>query len=138
MWTFLFATCLANTAWHDRQCVMRTTLCGTCFTCFTFWRCHFSILFIYSRDLNCSLYFSTICQHCKENFAPRTEQPFITWCKFLLYVQQLLLCISFACQTFGAFFFFGDFANTTYVCTCSNWNQTTNNQVFINTDQFIG
>jgi len=41
MWTFLFATCFAYATWHNRQCVMRTALCGTCFTCFTFWRCHF-------------------------------------------------------------------------------------------------
>lgn len=56
MWTFLFATCFAYTTWHYRQCVMRTALCGTCFTCFTFWRCHFSILLIY----NCSILFNSL------------------------------------------------------------------------------
>lgn len=50
MWTFLFATCFANTAWHYRQCIMAATLCTACFTCFTSWRCHF--LSFYSTVVN--------------------------------------------------------------------------------------
>ena len=56
---------------------------------------------------------------------------------WILDIQQLLLSITFACQTFCLFFFFGNFTDTTNVCTCSNWNQTTNNQVFVDTNQFI-
>lgn len=55
----------------------------------------------------------------------------------VLDIQQLLLTVTFACQFFRLFFFTGDFTDTTNVCTCSNWNQTTNNQVFVDTNQFI-
>ena len=53
-------------------------------------------------------------------------------------IQQLLLGIAFACQAFCLFFFFGNFAYATDICTGSNWNQTTNNQVFVDTNQFVG
>ena len=59
-------------------------------------------------------------------------------CIGLLDIQQLLLGVAFTCQTFCLFFFFGNFTHTTDICTRSNWNQTTNNQVFVDTNQFVG
>lgn len=53
-------------------------------------------------------------------------------------IQQLLLAITFAGQFFGTLFFLGDFTDATYICAGSNWNQTTNNQVFVDTNQFVG
>ena len=130
VWTFLFATCLAYTNWHNFQRIMRLTLCAACFTCFTSWRCHFIILLY--LDL---LYSILLFPKCKEKL-------FLGWIsnprKFFLYIQQLLVFATFACNFFSTFFFFGDFTNTADICTCSNWNQTTYDQVFVNTDQFIG
>ena len=129
MWTFLFATCFAHADWHNFQSVMRLTLCTTCFTCFTSWRCHFTILFILNL-----LYSIQLFPFCKKKlFLGQTPGPR----KFFLYIQQLLVFATFACDFFCLFFFFGNFTNTTDICTCSNWNQTTNNQVFIDTNQFI-
>lgn len=86
-------------------------------------------------------YFSQKLPFCKQKFYFLFPPRFLTQVGYFcvrLDIQQLLLGITFTGQFFRPFFFFGDFTHTADIGTGSNWNQTTNNQVFVDTNQFIG
>ena len=134
MRTFLFTACFAYATRHCRQSIMRTTLRTACFTGFTSWNCHFAIVFFilifyYNTGL---LQVKTLEHWTPTNYDAGVHVP------YSLQIQQLLMVATFACQFFRLFFGPRNFANTTDICTRTDWYQTTNNQVFVYTNQFIG